>query len=68
MGLFWDLLQQNQIGENRNKTDSLESRVAMLEGSLARTQRTLEALLRILEEHSQKDINGDGKIGGCIPS
>jgi len=67
MGLFWDLLQQSQISGNSKKTDSLEARVAMLEGALSRTQRNLEALLRILEEHSQKDINGDGKIGGCIP-
>jgi hypothetical protein len=68
MGLFWDLIQQSQIDHTSSKTDSLETRVAMLEGSLARTQRTLEALLRMLEEYSQKDINGDGKIGGIIPS
>jgi hypothetical protein len=68
MGLFWDLIQQSQIDHTSSKADSLETRVAMLEGSLARTQRTVEALLRILEEYSQKDINGDGKIGGIIPS
>lgn len=63
MGLFWDLLQQQQIHEQSEHTGSLEARVQRLERELRRTSELLhEALLR-LERHMDKDLNADGRIG-----
>jgi hypothetical protein len=63
MGLFWDLIQQSQIGEQRNRASSLEGRVAALEAQLADTRRLIAALLQHLETHFGKDIDRDGRIG-----
>lgn len=63
MGLFWDLIQHSQISDARNKTDSLEQRVATLEAQLERTNGTLVELLKVLERRFGDDIDGDGRIG-----
>ena len=63
MGLFWDLMQQSQISEQRNQASSLEQRVAHLETVLSQTQKTLHDLVVILEKEYSKDIDGDGRIG-----
>jgi hypothetical protein len=63
MGLFWDLMQQSQISDQRGKTDTLDTRVRQLEGELQRTQRTLHDLVVLLEERFGEDIDRDGKIG-----
>ena len=63
MGLFWDLLQQSQISEQRGKADNLDIRVRQLEGELQRVQRTLHNLVVLLEERFGEDIDRDGKIG-----
>jgi len=63
MGLFWDLIQQSQIGEQRQRATSLEARVAALETQVAETRRLFTALLRHLETHFGKDIDRDGKVG-----
>jgi hypothetical protein len=63
MGLFWDLIQQSQIGEQRQRASTLEARVTALEAQLADTRRLLTALLRHLETHFGKDIDRDGKVG-----
>ncbi len=63
MGLFWDLLQQSQISEQRGKADNLDARVRQLEGELQRVQRTLHDLVVLLEERFGEDIDRDGKIG-----
>ncbi|HEX9631339.1 MAG TPA: hypothetical protein VGA02_02660 [Gemmatimonadales bacterium] len=63
MGLFWDLIQQSQIGEQRQRATSLEARVAALETQVAETRRLLTALLKHLETHFGKDIDRDGKVG-----
>ena len=63
MGLFWDLMQQSQISDQRGKTDTLDTRVRQLEGELQRTQRTLHNLVVLLEERFGEDIDRDGKIG-----
>ena len=63
MGLFWDLMQQSQISEQRNQASSLEQRVAYLEAALSQTQKTLHDLVVILEKEYSKDIDGDGRIG-----
>lgn len=63
MGLFWDLIQQSQIGDQRKRATSLEARVAQLEGELQRTQNLVHALVVRLEKHFGEDIDGDGRIG-----
>ena len=63
MGLFWNLIQQSQISDQKSKASTLEVRVAYLENELHKTQQLLIKTLQVLEEQSGKDINGDGKIG-----
>ncbi len=63
MGLFWNLIQQSQIGQNSAQMGGLESRVAFLEAELKRTQDILRETLKILEEVSNRDLDGDGIIG-----
>ena len=63
MGLFWNLIQQSQISDQSSRASTLEARVAYLEYELRKTQETLLRTLKILEEQSGKDIDGDGKIG-----
>ena len=63
MGLFWDLIQQGQISSQSSRADSLEARVARLEGELRETQRLLRALMERLEKHFGADIDGDGRVG-----
>lgn len=63
MGLFWNLIQQSQIQDHKSKADTLEVRIRNLEWELANTRELLIKTLKILEEQSGKDINGDGKIG-----
>jgi len=63
MGLFWDLLQQSQISSQSSATQSLEDRVASLEGQLHETQRLQRHLIEILEKHFDSDIDGDGRVG-----
>ncbi len=63
MGMFWDLIQQSEIEDQKAKADTLEARVAILEEELSKTKALLLKTLRILEERSGKDIDGDGKLG-----
>lgn len=63
MGLFWDIIQQSQIQNHQAKAESLEARVRNLEWELANTRELLIKTLKILEEQSGKDIDGDGRIG-----
>lgn len=63
MGLFWDLVQQSQISDQQTRADSLEERVAYLEDELHKTKVLLIKTLKALEEHTGKDIDGDGKTG-----
>jgi hypothetical protein len=63
MGLFWDLIQQNQIEGQRARANSLEERVEALERTLLDTRRLLVTVLKRLEAHLGEDVNRDGKIG-----
>lgn len=63
MGMFWDLIQQSEIEEQKEKAVSLEQRVLYLEEELSKTKALLLKTLHILEERSGQDINGDGKLG-----
>lgn len=63
MGIFWDLMQQDEIQKQEKKADSLEDRVAQLEKELENTKELLRKTLIALETHLSKDIDGDGKMG-----
>jgi hypothetical protein len=62
MGLFWDLIQQNQIEGQRSRANSLEQRVELLEKTLLDTRRLLVTVMKRLESHLGEDVNRDGNI------
>lgn len=63
MGLFWDLVQQSQIEDQKDQADSLEERVANLENELHETKILLIKTLKALEKEIGQDIDGDGVAG-----
>ena len=63
MGLFWDLMHQSQISEQRGRADSLEGRVNQLENELYETRQLVYKLVSVLEKEYGKDIDGDGRVG-----
>lgn len=63
MGIFWDLLQQDELEKQQKQADTLEERVKALEDELAQTKTVLRKTLVALEEYLGKDIDGDGKTG-----
>lgn len=63
MGIFWDLLQQDEIEEQKSKAETLEDRVDELEKELNNTRDLLKKTLIALEKHISEDIDGDGKLG-----
>ena len=63
MGLFWDLIQQSQISEQRDTTATLDARVERLEHDLQHTNEVLHRLVVLLEEQYGQDLDQDGKIG-----
>ena len=65
MGIFWDLIQQSQISDQRSRAASLEERVQRLENDLANTQVTVHELLQLLEAQLGEDLDRDGSVGGA---
>ncbi len=63
MGIFWDLLQQDELEKQQEQADSVEERVLRLEGELEKTRTLLKKTLVALESHLGKDIDGDGQTG-----
>jgi hypothetical protein len=63
MGLFWDLMQQSQISDQRGRADSLEGRVSRLENELYEARQLLHTLVSVLEKEYDRDIDGDGRVG-----
>jgi len=63
MGIFWDLLQQDELEKQQEQANSLEERVRFLEEDLANTKVLLKKTLVALETHLTQDIDGDGKMG-----
>jgi len=63
MGLFWDLIQQSQISEQRGHTESLQDRVRDLELELREVKQVQLRLLQTLETHFGRDLDGDGRVG-----
>ncbi len=63
MGIFWDLLQQDELEKQQLQADSVEDRVKHLEDELDKTKVLLRKTLVALEKHVQIDIDGDGSMG-----
>ncbi|MFD1314659.1 hypothetical protein [Namhaeicola litoreus] len=63
MGIFWDLIQQDEIQKQKDKANSMEERMEYLEAELKATKELLRKTLMELEKHLVKDIDGDGKLG-----
>jgi septal ring factor EnvC (AmiA/AmiB activator) len=63
MGIFWDLLQEDELKKQQKQADGLEDRVERLETELTKTKDLLRKTLEALEKHVQIDIDGDGKMG-----
>ena len=63
MGIFWDLMQQNELEKQQRQADTLEDRVEILETELNNTRELLNKTLHALEQYVGKDIDGDGKTG-----
>jgi hypothetical protein len=63
MGIFWDLIQQDELQKQEDKANSLEERVEQLEKDLSTTRTLLKKTLVALETHLTQDIDGDGKMG-----
>ena len=63
MGLFWDLIQHNQIRDQASRSSSLEQRVNMLENQVIQMRKTLQTTLERLEKHVGADLNDDGRVG-----
>jgi hypothetical protein len=63
MGIFWDLLQQDELEKQKEQASGIEERVELLEVELANTKALLKKTLVALETHIVKDIDGDGKMG-----
>lgn len=63
MGIFWDLLQQDELEKQQKQANSIEDRVELLENELDKTRTLLKKTLVALEMHLEKDIDGDGKMG-----
>ena len=63
MGIFWDLIQQDELQKQEDKANSLEDRVEQLEADLSATRTLLRKTLVALETHLTQDIDGDGKMG-----
>lgn len=63
MGIFWDLVQQDELEKQKEQASSVEERVKLLEEDLANTKALLRKTLIALENHLVIDIDGDGKTG-----
>ena len=63
MGIFWDLLQQDELEKQKSKAETLDDRVEQLEEDLQNTKGLLKKTLVALETHLSQDIDGDGKLG-----
>ncbi len=63
MGLFWDLYQQSQISQSRERATTLEARVEHLESEVARLSNLLREVIGRLEKHVGVDLDQDGRVG-----
>jgi hypothetical protein len=53
----------SQISQQRDSAESLEQRMTALEAELREVRRIQLLLLQTLEEHFQRDLDRDGRVG-----
>ena len=63
MGFLWDLIQHNQIEDQRRASRTLEERVRRLEDELRQTRELVQTLIQRLESRFGEDIDKDGRVG-----
>jgi hypothetical protein len=63
VGFLWDLFQQTQIERHIDRADSVEERVASLEGEVQRLSGLVRELIGRLETKFEADMDGDGRVG-----
>jgi uncharacterized Rmd1/YagE family protein len=63
MGLLWEIVQTGLMYGQKQKADTIEGRVQILEDRLTATQNTIRTLVKKLEEMHGVDIDGDSRIG-----
>lgn len=63
MGFLWDLYQQNQISKHKDRTASVEQRLAQTEEEVERLSTLVGELIRRLETKLGTDLDGDGQAG-----
>ena len=63
MGIFWDLLQQSQISDQKSRAETLETKVQYLEKELFATRCLLRNLIVKLEEKFGEDLDDNGIVG-----
>ncbi len=63
MGIFWDLIQQDELDKQQKQANNIDERVKQLEDELANTKALLKKTLVALENHLSRDIDGDGQSG-----
>lgn len=63
MGIFWELMQEDELKKQDAKAQDLEARIEQLEHDLSQTRSLLRKTLAALEEHISRDIDGDGVTG-----
>ena len=63
MGIFWDLMRQDELEKQKKQANTIEERVEQLEAELSSTRELLFKTLHVLEKHLGKDIDGDGVSG-----
>ncbi len=57
MGIFWDLIQGNELKKQQKQVDSLEDKVLHLETELEKTKSIAQ------DKHVQIDIDGNENVG-----
>ena len=61
MGLFWNLIKQSQISPQKSIAETSESIVDFFEYKLQNEKSLMINTLKILEEQSGKDLDGEGR-------
>jgi len=56
-------MQQSQLSNQDQRTQTVENRVQRLEREVRETRELLHKLISVLEREYGKDLDGDGRVG-----
>ncbi|MFH1278481.1 MAG: hypothetical protein ABIK65_08895 [Candidatus Eisenbacteria bacterium] len=62
MGVLWEIVQTGLMYKQHRVSGSMEERVLHLENRVNRTEETIRALVKKLEEIHGIDIDEDGRV------